>query len=249
MSDQADDYVGANRPPVSQFRLRTLLIGVGVTLAVCISAVLAVGVERAREAAARASCNLGAINIAIHNYHDHHGELPPAVVYGGDGQPLYSWRVLILPFFDERELYDEFRLDEPWDSEHNVRLLKRMPKSFEAPWRRHVDVPPGHTVCRVMIGPGAAFEDGSRLTLTDDFPDGTANTLLFVEAGEPVPWTKPAEIAYDAERPVKLKGLFRDGYRACSVDGTYRFVRYDADQKSVHAVITRDGGESLPAGW
>jgi hypothetical protein len=247
MSDDGSRGDGSNSPRL-QFRLRTLLIAVAVVAIVCgLATMLATMIGRARQAAARASCNLGGIALAFHNYHDHHGELPPAVVHGADGRSLYSWRVLILPYLEERELYDEFRLDQPWDSEHNIRLLHRMPSSFAAPWTRRVNVPPYHTVCRVFVGPRTPFEGGVRIP--DDFPDGIADTLLFVEAGEPVPWTKPDEIAYDPARPIQLQGLFRDGFRACTADSRYRFIRHDVDQRILHALVTRNGGERLPLDW
>jgi hypothetical protein len=194
-------------------------------------------------------CNLGGIVAALQNYNAEHGKLPPAVVRGAGGQALYSWRVLILPYLEEGQLYNEFRLDEPWDSEHNIRLLDRMPSSFDAPWTRRMKVPPYHTLCRVLVGPGSAFEGQDGVRLPDDFPDGVANTLLFVEAGEPVPWTKPDEIAYDPARPVQLQGLFRDGFRACTADGHYQFVKHDLDQRTLHSLITRNGGEPVSSVW
>lgn len=167
-------------------------------------------------------------------------------MYGDDGQPLYSWRVLLLPYFEEQKLFDDFRLDEPWDSEHNHRLLDQMPKSYEVPWKRCVDVPPHHTVYHVLVGPSTAFErDG--LSLSADFPDGLENTLLFVEAGEPVPWTKPGEIAFNSEYPPQqLQGLFKDGFRACSADGAYRFIMNNNAHRVIRSAGTRNGGESDP---
>jgi prepilin-type N-terminal cleavage/methylation domain-containing protein len=229
------------------FSLLEFLIVIGI-LAVLGSAGF-IAVDRAREAAARATCNLGGIVVALQNYNSQHGELPPAVVRAADGQPLYNWRVLILPYLEEGELYQEFRLDEPWNSEHNIQLLSRMPGSFAAPWQRRVKVPPYHTLCRVLVGLGTAFDDRGGVSLPDDFPDGVANTLLFVEAGEPVPWTKPEEIAYDPTQRVQLQGLFRDGFRACTADGQYQFISHDIDQKLLHSLITRNGGEPLPATW
>jgi hypothetical protein len=164
----------------------------------------------------------------------------------GDDRPLHSWRVLLLPFIEQKELYEEFRLNEPWNSEHNLRLLGRMPSLYEAPWTRRVNVPPGHTVYHVLVGPGTPFEVRSGLRLPNDFPDGTSNTILFVEAGPPVPWTKPEEIGFDPGRTVNLQGLFRDGFRACSADGKYRFVRRESDQATIRAALTRDGGEQPP---
>ncbi len=69
--------------------------------------------------------------LAMRNYESAYGHLPPAVVYGENGQPLYSWRVLILPYIEEDELYRQFKLDEPWNSPHNIQLLERMPILYQ----------------------------------------------------------------------------------------------------------------------
>ncbi len=75
--------------------------------------------------------NLKEIAIALHHYHDKHGRFPPAVVHSADGKPLYSWRVALLPFLQgQAKLHAEFKLDEPWDSDHNQKLLPRMPKVY-----------------------------------------------------------------------------------------------------------------------
>src|SRR5437660_7519890 len=118
----------------------------------------------------------------MHNYHDTHGRLPPAVVYGKDGTPLYSWRVLILPFIEQEALYKEFHLDEPWDSPHNVRLVERMPHVYGLPPRKaaKMKVPSGHTICHVFVGRNAAFEGKEGLRYPEDFPDGTSNTIFLI---------------------------------------------------------------------
>jgi hypothetical protein len=115
----------------------------------------------------------------------------------------------------------------------------------------------GLTRCQVFVGPGTVFErDG--LTW-GDFPDGLANTLLVVETGEPVPWTKPADLAYDPGKPLPhLSGVFtmpvrflcyeikrRPGFTAYFADGSVRFTRSDTDEKTIRALITRDGGERV----
>jgi hypothetical protein len=132
------------------------------------------------------------IGLALRNYHKDTGHLPQAVVRGKDGTPLYSWRVLILPYLDDDPLLQRFHLDEPWGSEHNGKLLTPTPRCFRPLGGDDAD---GLTRYQVFVGPGTAFE-GNRLTW-DDFPDGLANTLLVVEAGEPVPWSKPADLVYD----------------------------------------------------
>ena len=69
----------------------------------------------------------------MHNYHDVHGRFPPQRLVSDDGSPLLSWRVLILPYLGHAKLYDRFRLNEPWDSEHSIRLVTQMPAVFGSP--------------------------------------------------------------------------------------------------------------------
>jgi hypothetical protein len=153
--------------------------------------------------------------MAMHTYHDVHGRLPAAAVCGKDGKPLLSWRVTILPYLEKMELYEQFKLDEPWDSPHNIRLLSEIPDVYAPPPGKKSKVPPDHTVCHVFVGNGTAFEGHDGLRLSDDFPDGTFNTLLLVEAGEPVPWTKPEDLTYDPAGPLpELRCIFKDGFRA-----------------------------------
>jgi hypothetical protein len=186
----------------------------------------------------------------MHNYNDTHGHLPPAVVYGEDDQPLYSWRVLLLPYIGEEELYDEFHLDEPWDSPHNLPLLSRMPATYAPPSGKRWKVPPNHTVCHVFVGKGTAFEGPEGLRLPADFPDGTSNTILIVEAGEPVPWTKPEDLAYDPDGPLPdLRCLFKNGFRAGMGDGAVRWITKDMSEATLRAAITRNGGDTLGPDW
>ncbi len=183
-------------------------------------------------------------------YEDEHGRLPPAVVYGPSGEPLYSWRVAILPFMEQQELYQQFHLDEPWDSPHNRQLLARMPAAYAPPPGKRKKVPVYHTVCKVFVGKGAAFEGREGLLLPGDFPDGSSDTLLVVEAGEPVPWTKPEDLSYDPGEPLPdLRCLFKDGFRACMADASRRWIRKGISESSLRAAITRNGGDALGSDW
>jgi hypothetical protein len=189
--------------------------------------------------------------LALHAYQDEHGRLPPAVVYGDYGKPLYSWRVLILPYIEQQQLYARFRLEEPWDSPHNLELLKKMPATYAPPPGKAKKVPPHHTVCQVFVGKHTAFEgrEGG-VRLSDDFPDSTSNTLLVVEAGEPVPWAKPVDLDYDPEGPLPdLRCLFKDGFRVCLADGSVRWIPKEMSETTLRAAITRDGGDTLGPDW
>src|SRR5262245_36590716 len=82
-------------------------------------------IKGARGSAQRIQCanNLKQIGLALHNFEAVHSALPPQAIVDEEGEPLLSWRVAILPYIGEQALYDEFHLDEPWDSEHNLALL------------------------------------------------------------------------------------------------------------------------------
>lgn len=241
-------------PKAAPGRLRRWgwVVGTVAVVGLVLAVVLVRAVEKAQEAAARSMCNLGQITLAFHNYQEANGCLPPAVVRDDQGRPLYSWRVLLLPFLERNDLYQEFHLDEPWDGPRNLPLVDRMPASYKSPWDREIQLGPGQTVLHVLVGPGTLFEPGAKVRIPEDVPDGPSKTLLFVEAGPPVPWTKPEDVEFDPNpaRPLHLRGVFHDGFRACEAGSArYRFIRHDVDPARLHAAATRNGGETLPPPW
>ena len=183
------------------------------------------------------------------NYHDTYGTLPPHAVYGKDGKPLLSWRVLILPFIEQDTLYKKFRLDEPWDSPHNLALLPEMPKMYGRYDGRSTREP-YTTFYQVFVGEGAAFDGPRGMKLSEDFPDGTSNTILMVEAGEAVPWTKPEDLPYARDEPLpSLGGLFVNTIRTALADGSVHFFKRETSEETIRAAITRNGGDSLGPDW
>jgi hypothetical protein len=183
------------------------------------------------------------IGMAIHAYNHQHGTLPPAVVYGPDGQPLYSWRVLILPFLGEGHLYNQFKLDEPWDSPNNKRLLTQMPQVYVLPSQRREE--PYATFFQVFTGGGTLFEVGpnSAKRPIGQITGDPASTIMIVEAAEPVPWSKPADLPYAPDQPLPQLGILRDyQFTAVMADGTVHTIRKAMDEKGLRALITSKKG-------
>jgi prepilin-type processing-associated H-X9-DG protein len=200
---------------------------------------------KALVASARAQSvnNLKQIGLALHNYHSRHDVFPPQAVYDKDGKALLSWRVAILPYLSQDELYKQFNLDEPWDSPHNKKLIAKIPRSYVSPHGKASAV--GGTFYQAFLGKSAAFEGKRGLKITNFF-DGTSNTILVAEAAADVPWTKPDDLPFDPDGKLpKLGGLFENGFNTLFADGSVRFISNSIKVDTLKALITRNGGEPL----
>ncbi|TWU46041.1 Serine/threonine-protein kinase PknB [Novipirellula aureliae] len=140
------------------------------------------------------------IGIAFHNFHDAYRKFPGSqnVREGrrggsnGDKDPYpFSWRVALLPFIEQQELFEQYRFDEPWDGEHNLTLLDQMPDVYRTPFASS-DQRKGETNFL-----GIATDDGG-LGITghsvDEFTGGTSNAALILTSKKSVPWTKPEDL-------------------------------------------------------
>ncbi|MFT3882869.1 MAG: DUF1559 domain-containing protein [Gemmatales bacterium] len=135
--------------------------------------------------------NLRNITQAFITYAEQHKHLPRAAIVDTQNRPLLSWRVELLPLLGQEALYQQFKLDEPWNSEHNIKLLPLIPQIYQPVNQR---VPPGYTHIVVLRGPGSLFEEPTPPSLGRvAVADGASNIVLLAEAGKLVPWTKPED--------------------------------------------------------
>jgi hypothetical protein len=220
-------------------------IGVGLMLP---------AVQKVREAAARSSAsnNLKQIGIAMHGYNDVNGILPAqngvmGFNAGPNPKPLLSWRVHLLPYLEQQNLYNQFKLDEPWDSPNNKRLIAQMPRVYMSP---SAPTEPGKTYYKVFVGGGALFANPQRYNLAN-VPDGTSNTIMAIEGGEPVIWTKPDDIPYDPNKPLpNLKLLDNSRIQVLLADASVRTIDVGRiSEKTLRNAITADDGEVLGDDW
>jgi hypothetical protein len=155
-------------------------------------------VQSMRENARRMTCSSSPkqLAVAFHNYHDKYGSFPPAYSVDENGKPLHSWRVLILPFIDQKELYGKIRLDEPWDSPYNSQFHKQCPRYFFSCPSREKERLDGLAHYQMVIGPDtiSAAPDGIKLSDISHHSE----TFLFIEASVPVPWMSPQDLPQSA---------------------------------------------------
>ncbi len=140
--------------------------------------------------------NLHMIGIALHNYHDAHGTFPPAVIADDHGRPMHSWRVLILPYIDQRLLYEQYDLNEPWDGPNNRLLLDKIPSVYVCPSGYGRDQHEKTTSYVAVTGLGAAWPGRSARSL-EEFTDGTSKTIFIIETDADIPWMEPRDVDVD----------------------------------------------------
>ncbi|WP_339728221.1 M56 family metallopeptidase [uncultured Gimesia sp.] len=204
----------------------------------------------------RSRNNVKQIMLALHKFHDKHKHFPSAVLLGPDGKTPYSWRVALLPFLDQQILYDEYNKNEPWNSEHNKKVLAKMPVVYRCPADNGAE---NYTSYFGVVGQNTMFGktgqlgkpgpfggalaagtdsrgvdnlagsslDGVRLR---DIVDGTSNTIAVVETKREIPWTKPEDLTYDGKKLPKLGGFYQGGFFVGRCDGAVLFTDQNIDQ-------------------
>ena len=209
------------------------------------------------------------MGLAMHNFHSTFNNFPPAVVFGPDGKPWHSWRVLILPYVEEAGIYNQYDFSQPWDSPKNRALIDKMPSVYRDPLNGETTGSDTHYAA--LVGEGTLFSPkGSTIKVANgtasdglfkgrsmaEITDGTSNTISIVpvDPSRKIPWTKPEDINVGADFPGlgKPGGIFTpariDGVGVAPVliaDGSVRTLFETIDLATVRALTTIRGGEVI----
>jgi hypothetical protein len=209
-------------------------------------------VVSARGAAARmtSSNNLKQIMLAMHNYHDTYRHFPAAYGMKKDGTKLLSWRVYLLPFLEQAPLYEQFHLDEPWDSEHNKKLISKMPKIFASPSLPEELAKKGMASYVGPVGEKTIFE-GSEGTSLSKILDGSSNTIAILEADaeHAVIWTKPDDLKIDWKDLSKGLEFWTSRnssvFMAAFCDGSVHAISKKVDPATLKRLLQMNDGEPV----
>jgi len=133
-------------------------------------------------------------------------------------------------------------MDEPWDGPNNKKLLEKMPNIYKSPVK-----PSGtETPYQVLTGERTVFPPGRGVGIAE-ITDGTSNTILLIETGKMVPWTKPDDIQFPFTGKPSFGGIHKVGFNVAMADGSVRFLPENIDVNVLFGLCTRDGGEPIDA--
>ena len=175
--------------------------------------------------------------LSMHNFESFFKHFPAPATRRTRSEKPHSWRVALLPTIGHAELYKQYRFDEEWDSESNLKLVEKMPAIFGS--KGDPNPKNGKTQFQMLVGNGAAF-DVDRPTEMRDITDGTSNTIALVMASSSVIWTKPEDVQFEPNSmlskiaPSRLIGLCDGVVRKVPKWGELPFTIY----------ATRAGGEA-----
>ncbi|MBL9165051.1 MAG: DUF1559 domain-containing protein [Planctomycetaceae bacterium] len=206
--------------------------------------------QKMRDASYRKSRmnNFKQIALGLHNHESARSMFPAGASYDNSGKPLLSWRVQILPYIEQMELYNQFHLDEPWDSEHNRKLIDQMPEFYADP-DSAVRAAIGDRGRTTFLAPRAegTVLGGREGIKFGDLKDGSSQTIMVVEVvpQRAVVWTKPDDWEVDLANPLDgVKRSDRDGFVAAWCDGHSSVISNDTDAEEFRGNLTYDGGEA-----
>lgn len=251
---------GTAPPPRSGgFGAVAAVLGIVLVAGLCLAGLivaLVVPVYRTAQTTVQMSAsnaNLQTIGLALHAYHNANGCFPPAYLADAGGQPMHTWRVLLLPYLNETALYQAYDFNEPWNGPNNSLLVSRMPFVYGSP-NATSTAPVGQTRFAVVSGPGCAFEGAQPRTM-NDMQDGLGNIIFVVEAAAPIHWMKPVDVDYstmgftvNGPAPVGGNGIGGEsssGAFALLGDTSVHFLPADLFEETVKALLTRNGGEMV----
>lgn len=182
------------------------------------------------------------LGLAIHNHESAYKKFP-TVTLAGEKPRMLSWRVDLLPFLGYQDLWKEFHRDESWDSEHNMKLIPRMPDVFRCPQSKY---PPsaGLSTFALPVHEKAMWSKTWQ-TEFKGITDGTSNTIMTIEVRDELAqvWTKPDPLEVDLSAPEKQFGGHFEGKILFGAGDGSAGVLSKEQFKNLPALITRAGGE------
>lgn len=199
------------------------------------------------EARYRTECrhNLKEIGYALHVYHDDYRVFPPAYTVDTNGKPLHSWRTLLLPYLDRKDLYDRLDLSKPWNAPENASVFENQ-SWLQCPSLKKL--PQSQTTYLAIVTDTSCIRLGQSLTFPE-VTDGTSNTMCVIEVrqDQAVPWMEPRDLdsagllAFGPE----TQETHTDRRHILMMDGSVLSLSRTTPHETIKALATAAGGETI----
>lgn len=238
------------------FGLSAIEVLVVLAIIAIVAVILYAPVQMAKSHRGRDECriNLKSIGLALNSYHEEYGSFPPAYIADKAGRPMHSWRVLLLPFLGQTQVYKEYRFDEPWNSSNNSKLGLRLaglyvcPEEYGLKGRNRVTM----TSYVAVLGPDTMWP-GNGAVKFSDVKDGSGKTISVVEIkNSGIHWLEPRDLEFSSMASTVnhpsipgISSVHKKGAKVLFVDGHVWFLSEDLPAQTIQALLTRNGGESV----
>ena len=245
--DEDDDYDdGPRRKKTGGGSTVAIIIIVVIVVILGCGGLVAIGlilpaVSKVREAAARMNelNNMKQVSLGVLNYQSQSGKFPAA-------EKNLSWRVEILPYIEQENLFQKFDPTQPWNAGPNQPLADVAIKTYISPLDDPGTV---QTHYRAFTGTDTAFDPNlmRQRPFPDCFGDGTSNTLLAVDTTETIPWPQPREIPFTPNGAFpELGNAKRAQGLAALCDGSVKaFDKKAMNANLLRSLVTANGGEAV----
>ena len=235
---------------------------IAIVTVVLIVVMLLHSVQSAREVARRAQCmnNMKWLSLSLLNYESTNGQLPAASQSDPNSEHPHSWRVWVLPFLESSNIYSKYRMDQPWHSAANTKLINNAWPMYPCTCPAHSHTEP-NTHYFAVVGEQTMWPPGRGRKISE-VVDGTSNTIMLIESQhKAVPWAKPEDLSF--EKAVELltdpptssdfghlvdEGFFHkpsSGINVAFADASVRFLPLPISKENAIAILTADGGEAI----
>ncbi len=218
------------------FNLIELIVVVAIIAVV--AALILPSIRTAGPAARRTQClnNIRNVSLALINYKEAYQVFPPAYTVDAHGKPLHSWRTLILPFLDEKLLYQKIDLSKPWNDPVNAKLGETYVATYTCAEAR---CPPGFTTYLALVTPKSCVRPGTSSDGSEFGDLGNVPIVIEVDSKHAVQWMSPEDadgelwLSFGPKSNLPHAG----GSLVAFADGHARFVSADLPIDERHAMI------------
>lgn len=180
-----------------------------------------------------------------------YNEYPPAVTLGPDGKPAHSWRVLLLPFFEQKQLYERYSFDEPWNGPNNKKLGGQMPALFSFAGS-HIAGESCSTNFVAITGSETVWPPSKAMTY-EDVEDPPSRTIRFAEYnGPPIHWMSPVDLefatmSFKVGDPAGIDSQYLDPAVAMVNGSVQKLSSSEISKDGLRALCMANGNDASPA--